>query len=95
MMLYCLIQFIAVTLLIIFNSYLSDFQFLASDLFIIFPIAILISRTGAYEKLTKHQPSGDLISVSILSSIIIQTIIQFFSQVNNLIIIIIPITLIN
>ena len=44
MMLYCLVQFIAVTLLIIFNSYLTDFQFLASDLFIIFPVAILISR---------------------------------------------------
>jgi len=44
MMLYSLIQFSAVTLLIIFNSYLSDNQFLVSDLFIIFPLAVFIAR---------------------------------------------------
>jgi cation-transporting ATPase 13A2 len=50
MMIYSLIQFISVTVLSIFNSYLSDNQFLVPDLFIIFPLAILIARTGAYHK---------------------------------------------
>jgi len=81
MMLYSLIQFFAVTLLNILNSYLADNQFLICDLFIIFPIAIFLARTGAYEKLTYHIPTGALISVPIVSSIIMQGIIQFLSQV--------------
>jgi cation-transporting ATPase 13A3/4/5 len=80
MMIYSLIQFISVTLLSIFNSYLTDNQFLVPDLFIIFPLAVLIARTGAYHKLTHHQPTGALISVPIISSILIQTTIQFIAQ---------------
>lgn len=80
MMIYSLIQFTSVTLLMIFRSYLTDNQFLASDLFIIFPMAILIARTGAYSRLTHHQPTGALISLPIISSILIQTIIQFAAQ---------------
>ncbi len=80
MMIYSLIQFVSVTLLIIFRSYLTDNQFLASDLIIIFPMAILIARTSAYSKLTHHQPTGALISLPIISSILIQTLIQFAAQ---------------
>ncbi len=80
MMIYSVIQFTAVTLLLIFNSYLSDNQFLASDLFIIFPLAFLIARTGAYEKLTSDQPNGELICLPIVSSILMQTIVQFACQ---------------
>jgi cation-transporting ATPase 13A2 len=80
MMIYSMIQFITVTLLSLFNSYLSDNQFLVPDVFIIFPLAILIARTGAYSKLTHHQPTGALISTPIVSSILIQTIIQFSVQ---------------
>ena len=89
MMLYSIIQFISVTLLIICNSYLADNQFLAADVFIIFPLAIFIARyikflfrTGAYHKLTHHQPTGALISFPIISSILIQSAIQFGAQVN-------------
>ncbi len=80
MMIYSLIQFICVTLLLILNSYLSDNQFLASDVFIIFPLAFLIARTGASEELTAHQPNGALISIPIVTSILIQTLIQFTAQ---------------
>jgi len=80
MMMYSFVQFIAVTLLLILNSYLTDRQFLASDVFIIFPLAFLIARTGAYDKLTSHQPNGALISVPIVSSILLQTLIQFIAQ---------------
>jgi cation-transporting ATPase 13A3/4/5 len=80
MMIYSLIQFLSVTILNVYNSYLTDNQFLVPDLFIIFPLAILIARTGAYHKLTHHQPTGALISVPIVSSILIQTVIQFTAQ---------------
>jgi cation-transporting ATPase 13A2 len=80
MMIYSLIQFTSVTILNVFNSYLTDNQFLVPDLFIIFPLAILIARTSAYHKLTHHQPTGALISIPIVSSILIQTTIQIIIQ---------------
>ena len=83
MILYSLIQFFAITLLTIFNSYLGDNQFLICDLGIIFPLAIFLARTGAYEKLTYHIPTGALISVPIITSIIFQGLIQFLSQVKK------------
>jgi predicted P-type ATPase len=80
MMIYSLIQFISVFLLTVYNSLLTDNQFLVSDLFITFPLAMFIARTGAYGKLTHHKPTGALISMPIISSIIIQVIIQSLSQ---------------
>jgi len=79
-MLYSLIQFFSVTILMILNSYISDNQFLLADLGIIFPIAILLARTEAYEKLTYHIPTGALISMPVLSSILSQGTIQLFAQ---------------
>jgi magnesium-transporting ATPase (P-type) len=80
MMILSMIQFISVTFLTLDNSYLADNQFLVPDLFITFPLAILIARTGAYKKLTHHQPTGALLSAPIISSILIQTLIQFAFQ---------------
>ena len=54
MIIYSLVQFISVTLLMIVGSYLSDYQFLAVDGFIIFPLAFSLSRTKPYQKLSKH-----------------------------------------
>jgi len=83
MMIYSLIQFISSAILLVFNSYLSEAQFLTSDLFIILPMAILTSRTRAAKLLTKHRTSDDLISFPIISSIIIQTGIVLFAQVGG------------
>jgi len=80
MMIYSLVQSISVTILLILKSYLTDFQFLVVDLFLIFPLAILIARTGAYYKLTPHQPTGALISMPIVSSILLQTLIALLAQ---------------
>ena len=80
MMLYSLIQFMSVTILMVLNSYLSDYQFLTSDLVIIFPLAFLMSRTQTEEKLTYLVPSGALISVPIIASILTQTILMLFFQ---------------
>ena len=86
MMVYSLIQFIAITLLMIYNSYLSDYQFLAVDLFIIFPLAFFIPRTEAYELLTKDKVIDSLTSIPIISSILLQMGISFVFQFGSLLV---------
>jgi cation-transporting ATPase 13A3/4/5 len=80
MMLYSVIQFISVTIMVILGTYLSDNQFLMSDLFLIFPLAFLISKTEAVDNLTSDKPIADLKSISIISSIILQSVLQFTCQ---------------
>ena len=73
-LLYSLIQFISVTLLILIGSYLGDWQFMASDLFLITPLAFLIPLAPAYPKLTYHKPVSSLFSFSIIFSMGLQTL---------------------
>jgi cation-transporting ATPase 13A3/4/5 len=80
MIMYSLIQFISVSILVVLNSYLTDAQFLVSDFFITFPLAFLIGRTGAYEKLTAQKPNSALVSLPIITSIAVQTLIQLLAQ---------------
>ena len=80
MMLYSMIQFICVTLMMIYITYLTDFQFLVSDLFIIFPLEWFLAMTHPYEKLTYHYPVSGLLSFPVISSILIQTILVFAFQ---------------
>lgn len=78
-----MIQFISVTMLYIIGSNLSDFQFLYIDLFVLVPLSILMGRTEAYRNLTPHLPSGSLLSLpvltSVLGSVVIQAIFQIFT----------------
>lgn len=83
MMLYSMIQFFSATICLICGSYLSEYEFLVVDLLLIFPLAILIARTGAYKELTPHQPTGALISVPIITSVLLQSLIQFLAQVSD------------
>ena len=80
MMLYSMIQFICVTLLLIYTSYLSDFQYLVSDLFIIFPFEWFLAMTHPYPDLTHDYPISSLLSFPVISSIIIQTALVFVFQ---------------
>ena len=80
MMLYSLIQFICVTLLLIYISYLSDIQYLVSDLFIIFPLEWFLAMTHPHSDLTHDQPVSALLSFPVISSIIIQTVLTFVFQ---------------
>ena len=73
-LLYSLIQFISVTLLILIGSYLGDWEFMASDLFLITPLAFLIPLAPAYPKLTYHKPVSSLFSFSIIFSMALQTL---------------------
>ena len=72
--LYSLIQFISVTFLMLVDSYLSNWEFMASDLFLITPLAFLIPLAPAYHKLTYHKPVSSLFSFSIIFSMFLQTL---------------------
>ena len=72
--LYSLIQFISVTYLMLVDSYLSNWEFMASDLFLITPLAFLIPLAPAYHKLTYHKPVSSLFSFSIIFSMTLQTL---------------------
>ena len=80
MMLYSMIQFICVTLMLIYITYLTDFQFLVSDLFIIFPLEWFLAMTHPYDKLTYHYPVSGILTFPVISSILIQTILVFIFQ---------------
>ena len=80
MMLYSMIQFICVTLMLIYITYLSDFQFLVSDLFIIFPLEWFLAMTHPHDELTHRYPVSALLSFPVISSIIIQTVLVFVFQ---------------
>jgi len=79
-MFFSMIQFISVVLLNIYSSYLTDNQFLATDIFVIFPLAILLARTESANHLNRHYPVNSLFSVSIIISLILQTIVFFGFQ---------------
>ena len=80
MMLYSMIQFFCVTLMMIYITYLTDFQFLVSDLFIIFPLEWFLAMTKPYSRLTHHYPVADLISFPVMTSILIHSLIVFAFQ---------------
>lgn len=80
MALYSMIQFCSVTMLYRIASNLGDYQFLIIDLFLIIPLSLTMTRTGAYYKLDKSLPTGYLISFSVLLTVISQIAIQIGFQ---------------
>jgi cation-transporting ATPase 13A3/4/5 len=85
MALYSMIQFSSVTILYLFAINLTDMQFLIIDLFMILPLALCMSYTGPYHLLSKEQPTGTLMSVAIMSSVIGQTIFAFSVQLLSIV----------
>ena len=80
MMLYSIIQFIEVDLDMIFMTYLSDFQFLVSDLFIVFPLEWFLAFTRPYDQLTYHYPDLGILTLPVLTSILSHTLFTFLFQ---------------
>jgi len=80
MALYSAIQFITILRLYHINANMSDFQYLWIDLFMIFPLAVYMGRTGPYETLSVERPNGRLISFPVLSSVLGQVIIAVAFQ---------------
>ena len=74
--LYSFIQFTTVTLLYSIGSNMSDMQFLWIDLFTLVPLSIFMGQTEAYKSLTPHLPTGSLLSVPVLTSVLGSAAIQ-------------------
>ncbi len=80
MALYSMIEFTSVTIMYTFDGNLTDMQFLMIDLVVIIPLAITMSWTRAASKLSIQLPESNLLSPSVLTSIIGQSVIQALCQ---------------
>ncbi len=81
MALYSMIQFTSISVMYCLKINLTDMQMLFTDLFLIVPLAITMSWTRAASGLARRQPSGTLICLPVLASIMGQVIIQSGFQV--------------
>lgn len=81
MSLYSAIQFITITILYQKGSNLGDFQFLWIDLFLILPIAIFMSWSKPYNKISKKRPSANLVSSKVLIPLLVNIMILITFQV--------------
>lgn len=70
MSLYSAIQFITVTILYKRGVNLGDFQFLYIDMFLILPLAIFMSWSKPFEKLSIKRPTANLVSPKVLVPLI-------------------------
>ena len=73
-------QFISVTLVMIYRSYFSDFQFLLGDLIISFPVVSFYLVTDPANKLTHKYPISGILTFPVLISISLQMAYVFFFQ---------------
>jgi len=81
MALYSVIQSITVTTLYKQGANLTQRQFLFIDLIFIIPLAVTMSYTQAYHKLSKTKPTSSLVSTPVLTSILGQVLIQITFQI--------------
>ncbi|XP_072442697.1 polyamine-transporting ATPase 13A2 isoform X5 [Chiloscyllium punctatum] len=81
MAMYSMIQFVSVLILYTINSNLGDWQYLYFDLVITTTVAVLMGRTGPAKELVAQRPVGSLINVSILGSLLLQTLLVILIQV--------------
>ena len=77
MIMYSIIQFLTIICLIRNQSFLTNYQSISVDIFIVLPLASLYPLTEPYGVLTHHKPSGNLVSFPIIISILFQSIISF------------------
>ncbi|KAJ3101540.1 hypothetical protein HDU97_001289 [Phlyctochytrium planicorne] len=81
MAVYSLIQFTSVSLLYVLGSNLADLQFMFVDMALIVPVAVFMSESGAYSKISSKRPTASLVSKKVLSSMLGQVVIQAAFQV--------------
>ena len=81
MALYSVIQSATVTSLYKQGSNLTQRQFLFIDLIFIIPLAVTMSYTKAYHKISKMRPTSSLVSIPVLASVLGQVAIQVIMQV--------------
>ena len=83
MAMYSMIQFTSASFLYWFLGNLTNNQYLTFDLFTVMPLAVFMSMTGPYHMLSNQQPTAELISLRILSSVTIQAILQAAFQIGT------------
>lgn len=80
MTLYSMIQYTSLTCLFYVRSYPTDMQFMYSDLCMIIPLGVLLSRFEACKRLSKERPVSRLVSFPVISSILSQIVFQAAAQ---------------
>ncbi|XP_051894917.1 cation-transporting ATPase 13A2 isoform X2 [Pristis pectinata] len=81
MAMYSMIQFVSVLIMYTINSNLGDWQYLYFDLVITTTVAILMGRTGPAKELVAQRPVGSLINITILGSLLLQTVLVILIQI--------------
>lgn len=81
MALYSMIQFASVLILYSNKTNLGDSQFLYIDLAITTTVAVLMGRTGPWNKLVKQRPPGSLMAGPTMASILLQILLCFGGQI--------------
>jgi len=83
MALYSVIQSTSVTILYYHIIEFTNTHYYHIDIGIILPMCATMALSSTYHHLTKYKPTGRLISVQILTSVLGQSVIQAVFQVNN------------
>ncbi len=81
MSLYSFVQFSSAICLYFSGGNYCDYQYLYQDLFVVFPLVLLLGRTPASSQLTKKRPSANLLSGTNLSSIAMHMVVAFVMQI--------------
>lgn len=80
MTLYSMIQYLAVTILYMFNSDFCDYQYIYVDVFILLPLAFFMNLSQPAIKLSIQQPLHNLIGLEVLLSVIGQICLVLIFQ---------------
>jgi cation-transporting ATPase 13A2 len=81
MALYSIIQFTSVVLLNFNATFLGNWMYLYQDLWVVFPLVILMGRSKAAASLSKKRPSGRLFSPHNLLTIVLHILITAAFQI--------------
>mmetsp|Transcript_6387 Transcript_6387/g.5768 ORF Transcript_6387/g.5768 Transcript_6387/m.5768 type:complete len:96 (+) Transcript_6387:1183-1470(+) len=80
MALYSVIQFTSVTILYFYLIDLTNWHYYHIDILIILPLSAAMAMSGTWPHLSSQKPTGRLVSVNILGSVIGQAVIQIYFQ---------------
>ena len=83
MMLYSIIQFFCLILMMVYNTYLNDYQFFLIDILLVFPLEFFLAIQKPSSELTYHYVNSNLFSFPILTSVITHSIIELAFQLGS------------
>ena len=83
MMLYSIIQFFVLILMMVYNTYLNDYQLFFIDILLVFPLEFFLVIQKPSAELTSHYVNSNLFSFPILTSVITHSIIELAFQLGS------------